>query len=931
MDNWTAYGIISPYHQNSNKDAPGRTGGGEREFGAVLINASAHGDMTAGPREGARLPTHFGGVTLATTNNSNQKRRSGRAGAVGRGVLKVLGTLLLIGVMTAAFLACFAAVYIRNVILPNAHVEAQSYSTALASTICRVDENGQEVELQSLYGTENRVWIPYDEIPENLINAAIAIEDKRFYQHHGVDWLRTGAAVLSMMTGDRIQGGSTITQQLLKNMTQYDDVTVKRKILEIFRALDFEKDHSKAEILEMYLNYIYLGQNCYGVSTASEYYFGKDVRELNLAECASLISITNNPSGYNPYRYPENNAYRANLVLDAMLEQGKISQAEHDEASAQIDAGLNFTRGESEETASTILSWHEEQVVEDVIDDLMAEYEYTYEVASRMVYSGGLKIYSSVDPEIQAVVEEVYENRDNLPQTSSRGEQLQSAIVVLDNQGNVVALAGSMGEKEGNQLLNLATQTTRQPGSAMKILAAYAPAIDLGLITPNSTFDDSPVLDLDGPWPSNSYGYYWGLEQVSKAVEQSSNAVAVRVLQELGIEQAVAYLEDHFGFGEISEDDYGLSQLGLGGMTNGVTVLDMAAAYSVFPRDGVYLEPHTYTQVVDSNGKILLDNTDTEPQTAVKATTAWYVNQMLRNVVSSPNGVGTGTEARFSGMSIAGKTGSTNDYRDRWFVGYTPYYTAAVWTGYAQYPERINNGATNPAAQMWRKVMEPIHEGLEDVGFSDAPGELVTVPICMDSGLRATTACTLDPRGSRVKQAYFFASDAPEESCGLHETREVCTVTTTNEAGESSTNYYLAGPYCPREGNEAGVEPTVSEMALLNYVREGVAATRGTRDAGYFWSGVTECPVHTEAAEPTAPSEYDPMTFDPEDPSTYPPADLYPDFDPFDPATWPLDTPSSSPQPSQSPSGGEEPSTDPEEPAESELPSAELPPEAMAG
>ena len=282
-------------------------------------------------------------------------------------------------------------------------------------------------------------------------------------------------------------------------------------------------------------------------------------------------------------------------------------------------------------------------------------------------------------------------------------------------------------------------------------------------------------------------------------------------------------------------------------------------------------------------------------------------------------------------MSIAGKTGSTNDYRDRWFVGYTPYYTAAVWTGYAQYPERINNGATNPAAQMWRKVMEPIHEGLEDVGFSDAPGELVTVPICMDSGLRATTACTLDPRGSRVKQAYFFASDAPEESCGLHETREVCTVTTTNEAGESSTNYYLAGPYCPREGNEAGVEPTVSEMALLNYVREGVAATRGTRDAGYFWSGVTECPVHTEAAEPTEPSEYDPMTFDPEDPSTYPPADLYPDFDPFDPATWPLDTPSSSPQPSQSPSGGEEPSTDPEEPAESELPSAELPPEAMAG
>ena len=312
---------------------------------------------------------------MATTSNSNHKGRGSRAGAVGRTVLKVLGTLLLIGIMTAAFLACFAAVYIRNVILPDAHVEAQAYSAAQASTICRVDENGQEVELQSLYGTENRVWITYDEIPQNLINAAIAIEDKRFYQHHGVDWLRTGAAVLSMMTGDRIQGGSTITQQLLKNMTQYDDVTVKRKILEIFRALDFERDHSKEEILEMYLNYIYMGQNCYGVSTASEYYFGKDVRELSLAECASLISITNNPSGYNPYRYPENNAYRANLVLDAMLEQGKISQEQHDEAAAQIEAGLNFTRGESEETTSTILSGHEEQVVQAVIDDLRDEYE----------------------------------------------------------------------------------------------------------------------------------------------------------------------------------------------------------------------------------------------------------------------------------------------------------------------------------------------------------------------------------------------------------------------------------------------------------------------------------------------------------------------------------------------------------------------------
>ena len=840
---------------------------------------------------------------------------------MGLGLLKVLGTLLLIGVMTGAFLACFAAVYIRNVILPDAHIEAQSYSTALASTICRVDENGQEVELQSLYGTENRVWISYDEIPKNLINAAIAIEDRRFYQHHGVDWLRTGSAILSMMTGQDIYGGSTITQQLLKNMTQYDDVTVKRKILEIFRALDFEKDHEKDEILELYLNYIYMGQKCYGVATASEYYFGKDVRELNLAECASLISITNNPSGYNPYRYPENNAYRATLVLQAMLKQGKISQAEYDEAKAQVDAGLNFTRGESEETTSTILSWHEEQVVQDVIDDLMDQYEYTYEVASRMVYSGGLKIYSCVDPAIQAVVEEVYENRDNLPQTSSRGEQLQSAIVVIDTQGNIVALAGSMGEKEGNQLLNLATQATRQPGSSMKTLSTYAPAIDLGLITPSSVFDDSPVMDLNGAWPSNSYGYYWGLELVSKAVEQSSNAVAARVLQELGIEQSVSYLENNFHITTITQDDYGLSQLALGGMTDGVTVREMATAYSVFPRGGVYLESHTYSQVKDANGKIILDHAQQEAATAVKATTAWYINDMLQDVVSSPNGVGTGTEARFSGMTIAGKTGSTNDYKDRWFVGYTPYYTAAVWTGYSQHPERINNGATNPAAQMWKKVMEPIHQGLEDVGF-DTPSGLVTVPICMDSGLRATDACAQDARGSRVKQAYFFENDAPTGYCDLHEAKEVCVATATNADGESTTTYYMAGEFCPREGNAAGVTPTVRTISKLNYARTGIAASRGTRDSGAMWGNMVQCPIHTSEVQPS-PSVYDPSTFDVTNPDTWPPVDQYPDFDPEDPSTWPTVTP---PESSESPTESQPPEETPSPTPTQE--GAELPPEA---
>ena len=296
------------------------------------------------------FPNLFGGVSVATSNSSKKKGGGGTAAAVG----KVLGTILLIGVLTCAFLACFAAVYIKTVILPDAHVEAQSYSTALSSTIYYTDKTtGQAVELQNLYGTQNRVWVTFDQIPKYLRDAAVAIEDKRFYEHNGVDWIRTAKGVVSLFTGADIEGGSTITQQLLKNMTTYDDVTVKRKILEIFRALDFDANHEKDEILEMYLNYIYFGKNCYGVATAAQYYFGKDVGELNLAECASLISITNNPSAYNPYVYPANNQYRANLVLSAMKEQGKITQAEYDEAKAQVDAGLNFTQGENEETQAT--------------------------------------------------------------------------------------------------------------------------------------------------------------------------------------------------------------------------------------------------------------------------------------------------------------------------------------------------------------------------------------------------------------------------------------------------------------------------------------------------------------------------------------------------------------------------------------------------
>ena len=826
---------------------------------------------------------------MATTNSKKKKGR-GVVAAIG----KVVGTLLLVGILTCAFLACFAAVYIKTVILPDAHVEAQSYSTALSSTIYYTDKTtGQAVELQSLYGTQNRVWVSFDEIPQYLRDAAVAIEDQRFYTHSGVDWIRTAKGVLSLFTGAKIEGGSTITQQLLKNMTTYDDVTVKRKILEIFRALDFDANHEKDEILEMYLNYIYFGKKCYGVATASQYYFGKDVGELSLAECASLISITNNPSAYNPYVYPENNAYRANLVLYAMLEQGKISQAEYDQAKAQVDAGLNFTQGESEsEAATNILSWYEEQVVSDVIDDLVEELGYSNELASNMVYSGGLKIYAYVDPEIQAKAEEVYENRENLPLVSESGQQIQSAIAIIDTEGNVVALVGSMGEKEGNALYNMASMAHRQPGSSIKPLAVYAPAIDTGLITPATTFDDTPVMRLGGSnWPSNSYGKYYGLMDVADAVKQSSNPVAVRALQLLGLSKSAEYLEENFHITTLEEDDYNqLGNLALGGLSDGVSVLEMAAAYSVFPRNGVYVEPRTYSRVENADGEVILDNTASEPQTVLKETTAWYINDMLTDVVTKSGG--TGTAANWSGMTIAGKTGSTNSNNDRWFVGYTPYYTAAVWTGY-ETPERIYYSGSNPAITLWKLVMEPIHEGLENKEF-DQPSGLQSVQVCADSGKRATSACANDPRGSRVTTVYLFADDIPSESCDLHQEVEVCTACPV-EGVEGL--YHLAGEYCPR-GTEEGLESTVKTIAVLNYSRDGGYGADSAYFLGYL-QAQGSCTVHTGEAV-TQPEEYDPATFDPGDEATWPTQEQWPGFSIEDESTWPVVT---GPETSEEPNG----------------------------
>ena len=796
-----------------------------------------------------------------------RKRRKNRL----RTVLKVLGTLMLIGVCTGAILCCFAAVYIKTVIFPIADLSADDFTLGENSVMYYQDkESGEYRELTTLLNTTSSIWVDFEEIPEDLIDAAVAIEDKRFWTHSGVDWLRTGKAVLSMFTGGQIEGGSTITQQTIKNLTGYNETTVKRKITEIVRALRFTQNYSKEDTITLYLNIIPLGSGCEGVGSASYEYFGKSVSELSLAECASLIAITNNPSKYSPYsdakiKSPDGtevwtarqyNKYRQEIVLYQMLDQGKITQAEYDAAVAEE---LVFERGENEDAPQEIYSWYEETVLSDVKRDLRDRLHWSEERISLMLEQGGLRIYTCLDPEIQAIAEEIYTNRENLNYTSRSGQLMQSSITIIDNStGDVVAIVGQFGEKEGNLLENYANSAQRQPGSSIKPLSVYAPALEMGKISPITIIDDYPYQEMSGrAWPTNSgAASYRGLTTVRSGLTRSVNTIAVRILADyVTPQESFAFMEEKFHIdlvdamevgGQI-KSDIDISPLSMGGLTNGVSSRDMAEAYATFPNNGVYTYSRTYTkvtQLVDGEEVVLLENESTR-ESALQETTAYYINSMLTNVLDS----GTGAGYDLSGMTAAGKTGTTTDNYDRWVVGYTPYYTAAVWTGYAQNERMSTSG--NPALILWNRVMSRIHDGLENKQFS-VPSGLTRVDYCLDSGMLPTEYCSMDPRGSRVASDSVFQEDAPSGVCTIHTAESVVTVCTDcpilDADGNETGLYHIAGPYCPEESQV--------QMCLPDYDREQIASATAQDDM-YRLSVVESygtCTVHTEpVTEPIDP------------------------------------------------------------------------------
>ena len=636
------------------------------------------------------------------------------SGSIGA-VLKVIGTILLIFLVAGMMFTCVFAYYVKTCLVPSFDLSLEDMKLNESSTLWYQDASGEWRELATLSGKEKRVWVDYEDLPWYLEKALVAIEDKRFYEHKGVDWYRTAGAFVTMFAKmDTSYGGSTITQQLIKNLTGKDDVTIQRKLSEIFGALELEKRYDKQEIVEWYLNAVYFGQGAYGVQMAAQTYFGKDAKDLTLAESAAIVGITNLPTYYDPFYNEQNNKDRQETILREMYEQGYIDYQQYKDAVAEE---LVFTRTPGEEYSQTIYSYYTEVVIDDVVKDLMQLKGISEDTAKTLLYNGGYNVYTCLDINVQNNIDAIYTDLEAIPNTWGSDQQLQSSIVVMDPyDGRILGLSGGVGEKTINFGLNRATGTKRPPGSSIKPLASYGPAIDLGLITPETAVMDSPSVTLNGTdWmTANDGGGYMGLVTIYTALQYSINTVAAQIVDILpqGPQTSYDYLVNHLGFTSlVPEHDIAYAPMAIGQFYNGCTVREMAQAYCSLVNDGIFTYSRTYTMLTDSEGNIVIDNTPRTIQ-AFEPNTAYTLTYMLQNAVEN----GTGSEAALWSVPVAGKTGTSGQYMDRWFVGCTPYYVAAVWTGYDE-QERINVSG-NPAAQLWKKVMSPLHDGLAWKSFT---------------------------------------------------------------------------------------------------------------------------------------------------------------------------------------------------------------------
>lgn len=693
--------------------------------------------------------------------------------AAGKAISRVVITIVSLFFATLFIIGIFMFSYIMSLRGEEIDIDLHSLNLDYTSFIYVNDESGNPVEYKSLYGGEsNRIWVDYQDIPQYMKDAMVAIEDKRFWEHNGVDWWRTLGAASNLLSSGGSFGGSTITQQLIKNLTGESDVSISRKLKEIFRAENLEKKYTKEEILECYLNVVNFGSGCKGVQAAANLYFGKDIKDCSLAECAAIAGITQNPYAYSPMNFPDQNKERQQIVLSEMYNQEKITKEEYDQAMSESE-NMNFVFQEATETGAddTINNWYIDTMIQDVVSDLQSELGYTKEDAQNMIYYGGLKIYSAMDSSAQEMAENAVANDRNL----NSDPDMQCGVYMMDYSGRVLAIVGSSDEKEGNMWFNYATDAKRQPGSSFKPIAAYAPAIDKGIINYSSIVLDEPIPNYfdDGTAGPNNYDHQFrGPVTVQYALQQSYNPPAVRVYQQLGPQNAYNFLTQKLGFTSLVGGGVDDSNLGvaIGGLHYGVTVKEMTAAFQIFGNGGQYNEPYTYYYVEDHDGNVILDNRDNISTQAIKSSTATIMQKLLTTVVTQGTGVGAGV----TGWQIFGKTGTTDIDDNSYFVGGSPYAVIGVWTGY-QNPSRLKN--INAPKSIFQSLMGAYLNTKQLKQFT-TDSNVTSAVYCTQSGNLAGPGCP-------TATGWYEKNNMPS-TCTQHQNTN--TTSSNSEEEESSSS-----------------------------------------------------------------------------------------------------------------------------------------------